>query len=134
MADKPAKSKRRIRSVETVRQKVEKSSQEDPKGSRGKQTISAIAKPFKVAHSTGKKEYYLPLPDNKFWRFFNKRRHFIPSYFRNSFKELRDVKWPNRKETTQLTIAVFAFAIVFGIIITITDYGLDKIFKKVLLK
>jgi len=134
VAEKQAKSKRRVRSVESVRQKVEKSAQKAPKTSRVGRATSTLLKPIKAVHKTGKKEYYLPIPDNKFTKVLNSKRHFIPSYFRNSFKELKDVKWPNRKETTQLTIAVFAFATAFGIIITITDYGLDKLFKKVLLK
>ena len=58
----------------------------------------------------------------------------IPSYFKNSFRELKQVTWPGRKETLKLTFAVFMFAIVFGLIITVTDYGLDVVFKKVLIK
>jgi len=56
------------------------------------------------------------------------------NYFASAWKELRQVTWPNRKETRQLTLAVFAFAVVFGVMITLTDYGLDKVFKKVILK
>jgi len=67
-------------------------------------------------------------------RFLNKRRHIIPSYFRNSWRELRLVTWPGRRETWKLTFAVFLFAIIFGVVISITDYGLDKLFRKVLLK
>jgi preprotein translocase SecE subunit len=59
---------------------------------------------------------------------------FFLRYFRNSWKELREVTWPNRRETWQLTFAVFVFAIIFGALITVTDYGLDKLFKKVILK
>lgn len=59
---------------------------------------------------------------------------FFLRYFRDSWRELRQVTWPNRKETWQLTFAVFIFAIVFGLIISITDYGLDKVFKRVLLR
>lgn len=56
------------------------------------------------------------------------------SYFRESWKELRKVTWPNRKQTLQLSLAVFAFAFVFSVVVAITDYGLDKIFRKVLLQ
>jgi preprotein translocase SecE subunit len=58
----------------------------------------------------------------------------VPPYFRNSWRELRQVTWPSRKETRQLTSAVLIFAIIFGVLIAITDYGLDKLFKKVILK
>lgn len=55
-------------------------------------------------------------------------------YFRNSWRELRQVNWPNRKQTAQLTLAVFIFAIFFGLLIALTDYGLDKVFKKLIIK
>lgn len=56
------------------------------------------------------------------------------NYFISSWKELKLVTWPNRKQTVQLTFAVFIFSIVFGIMIAIVDYGLDKLFKQVLLR
>jgi len=55
------------------------------------------------------------------------------NYFISAWKELRQVTWPGRKETRQLTLAVFIFATVFGLMVTLTDYGLDKVFKKVIL-
>ncbi len=58
----------------------------------------------------------------------------VPRYVRNAWRELRMVTWPNRLETLRLTSAVIIFSIVFGILIAITDYGLDKVFKKVILK
>ncbi len=57
-----------------------------------------------------------------------------PTYFRNSFKELRQVTWPNRRESLQLTSAVLIFAAIFGVMIALVDFGLDKLFKQVLLK
>ena len=65
------------------------------------------------------------MPDNKVGRFLNKRRSFIPRYFKESWQELRKVTWPNRKETTKLTLAVFTFAIVFGLLVAIVEFGLD---------
>jgi len=58
----------------------------------------------------------------------------VPPYFRNSWKELKLVTWPKFRESLRLTSAVFLFAAVFGVVIAIVDYGLDKIFKQVLLK
>ncbi len=55
-------------------------------------------------------------------------------YFLNSWRELRQVNWPDRKQTAQLTLAVFIFAIFFGLLIAVTDYGLDKVFKKLIIK
>lgn len=60
-------------------------------------------------------------------------RFIIPKYFRNSWQELRQVSWPDRRQTVRLTFAVMAFATVFGIAIAIVDYGLDKLFRELLL-
>lgn len=58
----------------------------------------------------------------------------VPAYFKNSFKELKLVTWPNRKESRQLTTAVIVFAVVLSLIVALIDLGLDKVFKKVILK
>jgi len=57
-----------------------------------------------------------------------------PPYIRNSWRELRQVTWPNRTQTRQLTFAVIMFSLVFGAVVAVTDYGLDKLFKAVILK
>ena len=58
----------------------------------------------------------------------------VPSYFVNSWRELRQVQWPARRETWRLTLAVFVFAIVFGALVAGVDKSLDELFKKVVLK
>ncbi len=59
---------------------------------------------------------------------------FAPPYVRNAFKELRLVTWPNGKQSRQLTFAVIVFSVIFGLIAAITDYGLDHLFRSVILK
>ncbi|MBI2592482.1 preprotein translocase subunit SecE [Candidatus Saccharibacteria bacterium] len=58
----------------------------------------------------------------------------MPTYFINSWREVKQVSWPNRRETWRLTLAVFVFAIVFGALIAGVDWVLDQGFKKVILK
>lgn len=58
----------------------------------------------------------------------------VPPYLRNSWRELRMVEWPNGKQTRALTAAVILFSVVFGIIVAAFDYGLDKLFKEVIIK
>jgi preprotein translocase SecE subunit len=58
----------------------------------------------------------------------------VPKYFVNSWRELRQVHWPNRRETWRLTLAVFVFAIIFGAMVAGVDKGLDALFKKLVLK
>jgi preprotein translocase SecE subunit len=55
-------------------------------------------------------------------------------YFRKSWKELKQVTWPTMRESRRLTTAVIVFALIFGIIMSLVDYGLDKLFKQLLLK
>lgn len=59
---------------------------------------------------------------------------FFVKYFVSSWRELRQVEWPNRRETVKLTFAVFVFAILFSIAIAVTDFGLDKLFRRILIK
>lgn len=55
-------------------------------------------------------------------------------FIRSSWQELRLVTWPTRKEGRRLTTAVVIFSVVFGTVIALVDYGLDKLFRQVLLK
>lgn len=130
-----SKSKKRVlKKPETVRERVEKSSVEKPqKTKRIRKVAKKVSKPFLWASSIGQKEWYVPMPDNKTGRFLNKKRRFTPGYFRSAWKEVRQVTWPSRKETWKLTLAVFMFATIFGVILAITDYGLDKLFRRILL-
>ncbi len=127
-------AKQPIGKKQTLREKAAQTSANADKKPRRlkKATVSAKGGASAVKRTAGK-EYYLPMPDNKVGRFLNKRRRFIPKYFRESWAEVKQVTWPSRKESVRLTSAVIMFTLVFGLIIAITDYGLDKLFRKVLL-
>lgn len=117
----------------TVRERTLNASKADRKPRRLKRTASNIGK---GAKGTGKllgREYYLKMPNNRLGRFLNKPRSLVPRYFRESWHELHQVAWPSRKETWKLTLAVFTFALVFGLLVAGVDYILNLIFKKVLL-
>ena len=55
------------------------------------------------------------------------------NYIISSWRELKLVSWPNRRETRRLTFAVLAFAVVFGAVIASLDFGLGRLFKLILL-
>ncbi len=134
MADnKETPKKRLIKKPESVRERAAKSETKN-KPRRIQMAGTTAMRPLKAVGRTARKEVYLPLPDNKAGRFLNKRRHIIPRYFRLAWQELKQVVWPGRKETAKLTVAVFIFAIFFGLIISLADYGLDKLFKNLILK
>ena len=128
------KSRKRLVKQESMRDRAAKASSRSEKPRRLKKTASAIRKPFAAAHRIGKKEYYVIKPhESGFKGFLTKKRRWTPGYFRSSFKELRLVTWPNRKETWKLVVSVFLFSIIFGCAIAIVDYGLDKLFKEAFL-
>lgn len=133
MAETPAKKKRILKKSETIRERSKKPAKQVKTGRLHKVT-KHVARPVKAAAKIGKKEYYLPLPDTKVGNFLNKRRRFIPTFFRASFQELKQVQWPTLKTTINLSIAVFLFAFFFGLVIALADYGLDKLFKQLIIK
>jgi preprotein translocase subunit SecE len=119
--EKHPKTKRRLRPSATIREVSQQAKIEKPK------KVSLVRRLFRFI---GRRLSFL--------RFIFRPikwigRHFIPRYIRNSFQELRQVTWPDRKQSRQLTTAVVMFATVFGIVVALLDYGLDKLFKKVFL-
>jgi preprotein translocase subunit SecE len=57
----------------------------------------------------------------------------IGRYFRNSWRELKLVQWPNRKTSLQLTFAVIVFTTVLTVFITALDYGFEALVKRIIL-
>lgn len=57
----------------------------------------------------------------------------IGGYFKGSYLELKQVKWPNRRATWSLTFAVIVFTAAFVALILGLDYAFDQLFKKVIL-
>ncbi len=140
MAEPKAK-KKRILKTETVRERTEKAATAPPKKRHLRKSASFVAKPFRFVW----RSLVIVLRPFGFllWPFKTRIARFIGRilakvlllhYFINSFRELRQVSWPNRREVVKLTFAVFVFAFIFGLVITVVDYGLDKVFKKILLQ
>lgn len=126
MAEESTKPKRRtVKKAETVREKVEKAEDSQPR--RLQTTKRRAGAPFRAIGRGGRRL-------NKIKPFRILGFIIVPPYFRNSWKELRQVTWPSFPTALRLTFAVIAFAIVFGGLVALLDFGLDKLFKQVLLK
>jgi preprotein translocase SecE subunit len=128
-AKKPAKK-------QTLRERSEATQTAKPR--RLRKTAGSIKKPLSVVGRLLKK-LRIPLPDNKFGKVLRKIFHIIglilwPKFFREAWGELRQVTWPGRRETWRLTTSVFIFAVVFAIIVGFLDFGLDKLFKELIVK
>ena len=131
MAEEIQKPKRRVRKVETVREKSAKSAELAGKSTRRSLIWHGFTVPFRLI-GRGFKKIASFLARFKVFRILG--RILVPYYFRNSWKELKQVTWPSGKQTRQLTIAVIIFAIIFGAVVALLDFILDKVFKEVLLK
>lgn len=115
----------------TVRERANK--QKTNKSGRIRSSASKVTSPLKKVNKYGKKEYHLPLPDNRLGRLLSKRGRLVPKFFREAWAEIKLVVWPNRRETYRLTVAVFIFALVFGVLVALLDMGLDKLFKEIII-
>lgn len=135
------KKQRRLKKTESLRERAEKASESTGKPRRLNRTASTAGRPLKA---TGRAISKVLRPFRFILKPFRTRpvrfigrflaAIFFFRYFRESWAEVRQVKWPTLRETTRLSIAVFLFALAFGLIIALTDYGLDKIFKKLILE
>ena len=56
----------------------------------------------------------------------------IGEYFKGSWVELRQVRWPNRRTTWSLTLAVLIFSAFFVLLITVLDYVFQLLFEQLL--
>jgi preprotein translocase SecE subunit len=128
VAEETGKSKRRlVKKAETVREKAEKAVEDSKQPRRLHTTKRRAGAPFRAVARGGRRL-------NKIKPFRILGFIIVPPYFRNSWKELKQVTWPKFKDSIRLTFAVFAFATVFGTLVFALDFVLDKVFKEVILK
>ena len=139
MADEPtARPKRRVKNPETFRERAVKATAANERPGKARRLKTAggnITRPV----TSPVKRVLRKLATIQPFRFILKLLRWVglvlvPPYLRNSWKELKLVTWPTRKQSRQLTFAVLIFAIIFGAAVAVVDYGLDKLFRNILLK
>lgn len=132
MADKPAQPKKRtVKNPETFRERAVKASEEGDKPKRSAAPKHLLGRVFRWIGRLLNK-IFGPIFRLKPFKILG--RILVPEYFRSSWRELKLVKWPDWKTSRQLTFAVIVFAVIFGVTVAIVDYGLDKLFRDILLK
>lgn len=128
------KRKPRIRkTAPTVRERAEAARVEADTGksNRLRHSLAKAAKPIRKVR----------IPDNRATRPVKRLGQggkkiigfLIPKYFVHSWRELRQVSWPNRRETWRLTLAVFVFAVALGLVVAGVDKVLEMLFRKFIL-
>jgi preprotein translocase SecE subunit len=125
-SSKSGSKKRRLKNPETIRQQALRTQADAGKPAKSAKVRGASKKAFAPLSKLGKLSSIKPLR----WLGLI----IVPPYLRSSWRELRLVTWPNRRESYRLTVAVIIFSVIFGVLIAVTDWGLDKLFKNILLK
>lgn len=77
-----------------------------------------------------------PVRHNRVWKFL---RHWVlrspfRGYFINSWRELKNVTWPGRKQAWKLTFVVILFSVFFALFTTGLDWVFERIAKQIFLK
>lgn len=136
----PTKKRRVVKKPTTVREQAAKAATAQPKPRRVRKTVSNASTPLRKAlkylSRVLKPFAFLLAPfKTRPGRFVGRTlvKVFAINYFIQSWRELRQVTWPNARETVKLTLAVFFFAIIFSLLIAVLDYSLDKLFKELIL-
>ena len=133
-----AESKKKLvvkRKRETVREKAVKSSAKKDKTPRIRKLADTASKTKGKVSGILSKEYTpFKTGDSKAGQFLGKSHRFTPMYFVESFRELKNVTWPDKKTTAKLTLAVFIFSFVLAAIVKGLDFGFEKLFRDVILK
>ena len=116
----------------SLRERNLKAAEAKDKPRRIRKAASTAVKPVGKVGSLLTTEFHVVQPKENAG-FFTKSRRATPSYFAKSLAELKNVTWPGRKKTWELVFAVFVFAGTIGIFIALLDYGLEKLFKQIIL-
>lgn len=56
----------------------------------------------------------------------------VVTYFKESWQELRQVRWTDRRTTWGMTLAVIGFSVFFIVLIVLLDLGFQKLFEIIL--
>ena len=96
-----------------------------------KKTAKAKKAEKKQAEKKLKKEAKKAKTDKKTFVLF---RPFVAlgRYLRDSWRELRQVRWPNRKATWKMVLAVIIYTLIFVAILTLLDMLFSFIFNNLL--
>lgn len=57
---------------------------------------------------------------------------YLGRYLRESWKELRQVRWPNRKATWKMVVAVLVYTAIFVVLISLLDLFFKWIFSLII--
>ena len=93
----------------------------DKKSEKSKIKSKKLAEKKIAKSDNGKKPFILFRPFVYLWR-----------YLRDSWREIRQVRWPNRRATWKMVLAVIAYTALFVVIISLLDLFFSWLFNLIL--
>ena len=103
---------------------------EAPIKEKAQKDAKKAKKALKRAKKAKKQANKKPMP--KFLRIITAPFRGIGRYLKNSWIELRQVRWPNRKATWKMVLAVFVYTALLVAVITLLDVFFTWIFNLIL--
>lgn len=119
-SDGPAKKEEADTPTITRKKVVVKDKKTEKTKRKGKKVAE---KKVDIKKNTGKKPFILIRPFV-----------YLGRYIRDSWKELRQVRWPNRKATWKMVFAVLVYTAIFVIFISLLDLFFTWLFNLILAK
>ena len=121
----------KITSIKASDGNSKKEEAEEPAITR-KKVVVKDKKSAKLARKAAKKAEKELAEDKPLKKTFILFRPFVAlwRYLRDSWRELRQVRWPNRKATWKMVLAVLVYTALFMVIITLLDMLFNIILGK----
>ena len=95
---------------------------------KAKKTVAAPSKRAVKSEKAKKAPKASKQSSNKFIVLLSR----IGGYFKGAWYELKQVRWPNRRATWSLTLAVILFSAFFVVLIVLLDLGFSELFKLII--
>ena len=120
----------RIKASDTPRDEKPKKAKDEPVITR-KKVVIKDKKTEKVAKAKAKAKIKKEKSGKKVFILF---RPFVAlaHYLRDSWREIRQVRWPNRKATWKMVLAVLIYTAIFVIIISLLDLFFTWLFSLII--
>ena len=129
--DKAEKSKAAEAEVVTRKVSVKAKNSENKKLAKTKKANAAKAEKAKKVAAKEKKARKIPTILKPFWFLLTPFCAF-GRYVKESIAEIRQVRWPSRKDTWKMTLSVIGYVILIAVFIMLLDALLTKLFNGLL--
>lgn len=121
MAKSPKQSETKVTRITASDSTATVSKKKNASTARSKSDVKVVKKTVVAPEDAPSRRISLGNPFAPIWR-----------YLKGSWYELRQVRWPDRRETWKMTGALLLFTLFFVIVILLIDAGFGELFKLII--